>query len=78
MTLDSILRKIGNVTLKDMAEHKVRLSILEKSYILLVYNLNDCNKTNTAKALGINIRTLQRTLLRYECEAYDRAHPPKA
>ena len=46
------------------------LKDIEKDVILNSYMLNNKNKTHTARALGIGIRTLQRKLKRYERESY--------
>jgi DNA-binding NtrC family response regulator len=63
-----------NLTLADMADKKVKLEDVERAYVLMVLNLKAGNKTHTAKALGIGLRTLQRKLLKWECEAYEMEH----
>jgi transcriptional regulator with PAS, ATPase and Fis domain len=43
----------------------LKLSEIEKSVILQTLRQQDYNRTKTAKALGIGIRTLQRKLKQY-------------
>ena len=43
----------------------LKLSEIEREYILQVLTLNDDNRTRTSKVLGIGIRTLQRKLKKY-------------
>lgn len=63
-----------SLTLTDMADKKVKLEDVEKAYVLTVLQLKAGNKTHAAKALGISLRTLQRKLLKWECEAYELEH----
>jgi transcriptional regulator with PAS, ATPase and Fis domain len=46
----------------------VSLAGVERTHILQILNWNKGNKTKTAKALKIGLRTLQRKLKKYEAE----------
>ncbi len=51
------------------AEHMLSLELLEKRYIERVLNATDGNKTQAAKVLGLDRRTLYRKLERYANES---------
>jgi two-component system, response regulator FlrC len=52
-------------TLRGAPDEKVKLKTLEREAIMLMLKHNDGNRTKTAAALGISIRTLRNKLNRY-------------
>lgn len=51
--------------------NNIKLETIERAAILAALRQNNSNRTHTARALGIGIRTLQRKIKQYACDIGD-------